>query len=293
MKIKYLVFASLTIFFWGISLIATKSLLLNGFTPNIITFLRFLIASVIMILFMGKKLFINIQKEDWKYLILMGLGGVSLFYYFENAGLQYTTVGNTSLITATIPMFTLITAHFAYGKKLSWQNVTGIVSGLLGTFILFYEDLINSTINLKGDFLVFLSVIMWIVYSFAYQKIMKKYPASNITFIVFILGSLFLVPSVILNISDFSALRINSSSLISLLFLSVVCSFIAYYLWNLSINGIGIKITSNLILFIPIVSITAGILVFGESFNINLIFSTILILLGAYLASFSRKNNSF
>jgi drug/metabolite transporter (DMT)-like permease len=292
LKIKYHLLALSAILFWGISLVATKTILLNGFTPNFITFVRFAIASTLLEI-SHPRTKEKIAKKDLKFFLMMALGGITFFYYFETAGLQFTTVANTSLITATIPLFTLLTAMLFFKKKLTWQNYAGIILGLLGTSLLFYKDLLHPSLHLKGDFLVFCSVIMWIIYSFAYRKIMDKYSTSFVTRKIFLYGFVSLSPLFFWEWKQNANAVWNANVVISFIFLSVICSYLAYYFWNLSLKNIGVKVTSNFILFLPIVSIVAGIIVFSELFTLSLIWSTILILSGAYLSSVSQKEHTF
>jgi drug/metabolite transporter (DMT)-like permease len=292
LKIRYYFFAVAAILFWGVSLVATKTLLQNGFTPNFITFIRFAAAALLLEASRSKTKE-KIVKSDLKFFLMMAIGGISLFYYFENAGLQYTSVANTSLIIATIPLFTLITAAIFLHKKITWQNYIGIVLGLGGTFLLFYKDLLRTSLHVKGDLLVFCAVVMWIIYSFAYRKIMDKYSPAFVTRKIFLFGVVSLLPMLFWEWKENSIANWNGIVLISFLFLSFICSYLAYYFWNVSIKNIGIKITSNFILFLPIVSIIAGIIAFSEPFTILLVFSAILILSGAYLTSISKKEHSF
>jgi drug/metabolite transporter (DMT)-like permease len=292
LKFQYHLLAISAIVFWGISLVATKTILLHDFTPNFITFVRFGLASLILEIsyFSDKQ---KIQKGHLRYFILMALGGISLFYYFETVGLKYTSVANTALITATIPLFTLLAAMLFFQKKLSWQNYFGIILGLSGTVLLFYKDIMRSSLHIRGDILVFLSVIMWIVYSFSYKKIMHKYNPSFITRKIFQIGLICLLPLLAIEGKQNLVATWNGEVIVSFLFLALICSYLAYYFWNIAIKNIGIKVTSNFILFLPIVSIIAGIIAFSEPFSFLLIWASLMIITGAYLSSKSAKENSF
>ncbi|MCD4818520.1 MAG: DMT family transporter [Candidatus Cloacimonetes bacterium] len=289
---KYYILACFAIFVWGISLVSTKVLLGNGFTPNIITFFRFFIAWLVILIFQ-KRSTEHIKKGDQKYFSFLAVTGISLFYFFENIGLKYTTVANTSLITATIPLFTLLTAYFFYKKKLVTQNWIGIILSLTGSFLLFYKDIIHSSIHLKGDILVFGSVIMWISYSFIYKTLMNKYSASFIIRKIFLYAIIFLIPLIIFDLKSIVSINWELNVIMHLLFLSVICSYLGYYFWNIAIKKIGVKIISNLILFIPVVSISTGIIFLSEPFTWNLIYSAILIISGAYFTSISEEEHKF
>ncbi|MBN1326322.1 MAG: DMT family transporter, partial [Candidatus Cloacimonetes bacterium] len=230
----------LTIIFWGVSLVSTKILLENNFSPNLITFLRFLLATSFMLLFLNKQIQGKILHGDHRYFLAMGLGGTAFFYFFENTGLKYTTVANTALITATIPLFTLLAARVIYAKKLSWQNLLGIIAGLSGTFLLFSKDLLHSRIYLKGDLFIFGSVVMWVIYSFCLRKVINRYSNAFIVHRTFIYGLIVLLPIVLLENRSWQNISLDWTAFGHLIFLSVFCSFLGYYFWNQAIHRLGV-----------------------------------------------------
>ena len=291
MQIRYFLSAVFVVILWGISLLFTRILLDHGFTPNSITFFRFLLAGFLMSFTVKKKY--KIEPSDRKYFVVMALGGTSLFYYFENTALRFTTVSNTALITSTIPLFTLIFAFFFLKKKLNWQNFLGIPLGIIGTIILVYKDLTISGTHLKGDIFAFGSVLMWVFYSFAFRKVMHKYDTYFIVYRTFGLGVLFLIPFMLFELDTWKNIQIDFAVILNFLFLSVGCSFLGYFFWNLALKKIGVKIISNLILFIPIVSISASVIFLREEFSLNLVISAILISCGAFFTSVSKENNRF
>ena len=141
MRIFYILVSLFAIILWGIALLATRILIDNNFPLNFITISRFAIASLLLRLSLKKSNIQEIKKTDRIYFFFMAAGGISLFYFFENSGVKYTTISNTSLIIATIPLFTLLYARLIHGKKLSWQNALGLPIGIIGTIILFLKDM--------------------------------------------------------------------------------------------------------------------------------------------------------
>jgi len=280
-----------TILFWGISFISTRILLDNHFSPNIITFLRFAIATILFHFFQKRKQ--KIENSDRKHFIIMAISGISMFYFFENSAVKYTTIANTTLAIATVPLFMLLTAHFIFKKKLCWQNFIGIPLGLFGTFLLFRQDILSSGIHLKGDLLALGASFLWVIYSFAFKKVMQKYDTLFITAKTIFYGVIFLIPVILFEHKSFLMIRWNLISIVHLVFLAVFCSFLAYLFWNLAIKKIGIKITSNFILIIPVFSIIFSHIFLNEPFSKNIILVSILIILGAYFTSISDENNKF
>lgn len=280
---------------WSLALFSTRILFEHGFETNTITLLRFGVAALIMRLAMpSAKRRIPIEKGDKRYFVMLALGGITLFYFFENSGVRFTTISNTALIIATIPLFTLLSGHFFFHKKMSPANYIGLPLGLVGTALLFAKDIMHgSALHIKGDVMVLGAVALWVVYSFAYRKIAHKYHPEFITYISFVWGSLFLLPFMLFEAGSYSAMHIDLSAILNVLFLAVFPSYLGYLLWNISIKHIGIKITSNFVLFNPVFSIFLGVIFLGEPFSINLIISTVAILVGAYFSSVSSNGNQY
>ncbi len=293
MKLKYLLLALFTIVIWGVSLPVTTILLVNGFTANNITFFRFLLATITLHIFLGNRTKQKVGLKDRIDFIIMGLTGTTLFFYFENTALKYTSVANTALITATIPLFTLVAAAVIYKKKILWQNYIGIPLGLFGTTLLFYKDIINSSIHLKGDLFVFGSVLMWIIYSFIYRKVSTDYKPIFIVYKTFVYGCIFTIPLLIFEYRELSSININLQVVLALFYLSILSSLLGYYFWILAINKIGIKATVNLILLLPVVSVLAGVLFLSETLNSIILLAMTAIILSSYLTSISKKESYF
>ena len=294
MRIFYILVSLFAIILWGIALLATRILIDNNFPLNFITISRFAIASLLLRLSLKKSNIQEIKKTDRIYFLFMAAGGISLFYFFENSGVKYTTISNTSLIIATIPLFTLLYARVIHGKKLSWQNALGLPIGIIGTIILFLKDIqADNSIHFKGDLLVLGCVAFWVIYSFAYRKIMNKYNTIFITYIITLWGTLFLLPTIFWELPQIRTIILNKETIIAVLFLGIFPSYLAYLIWNFVISKIGLKITSNMVLFSPIVSIAVGIIWLNEPFTGNLIISTITIIIGAFLTSHSQAGEEF
>ncbi len=294
MRIFYILVSLFAIILWGIALLATRILIDNNFPLNFITISRFAIASLLLRLSLKKSNIQEIKKNDRIYFLFMAAGGISLFYFFENSGVKYTTISNTSLIIATIPLFTLLYARVIHGKKLSWQNALGLPIGIIGTIILFLKDIqADNSIHFKGDLLVLGCVAFWVIYSFAYRKIMNKYNTIFITYIITLWGTLFLLPTIFWELPQIRTIILNKETIIAVLFLGIFPSYLAYLIWNFVISKIGLKITSNMVLFSPIVSIAVGIIWLNEPFTGNLIISTITIIIGAFLTSHSQAGEEF
>ena len=117
--------AVITIFFWGITFISTKILLID-FSPIEILFFRFIAAYAGLWIFHPKTM--KIPFKDNLIFLLAGLTGVTLYQFTENVALSYTSASNVSLIVSMCPLFTaIITQIFLKEKAVTRWFVLGFV----------------------------------------------------------------------------------------------------------------------------------------------------------------------
>ena len=97
-----------TAFFWGISFISTK-VVLRELPPSTIGLVRFVIASLFLAILLHKlEPGSRPKKADLPFLALSGILGISLYFFFENTGISYTSAVNASLIVTFVPLITIL-----------------------------------------------------------------------------------------------------------------------------------------------------------------------------------------
>ena len=124
--------------------------LLWGFQPvtikivtqemNILTIipLRFLIVSIILFIIMkitNEKNFLP-PKKSLLTLFLMGFFGITVGNGIQFTGLQYSSVGNMTLISTTAPVITVILARIFLNERLNLIQIIGIIISFFGTLYL-------------------------------------------------------------------------------------------------------------------------------------------------------------
>ncbi|WP_269479014.1 DMT family transporter [Methanococcus vannielii] len=259
--------------------------------PIALGFIRFLIASLVMSLFIRK--FIKYEKKDILYILLTAFLGITSYFIFENVALIYTTATNASLIAATVPIFYLIFFDFTSKKVSNKLNYFGSILGLTGVSILILNGKFILKLNPLGDILMFGAVISWVFYTFTIQRL-EKYDNMVVSRDIILFGTLMFIPFVLLEIilnfgKVYNETLLNVFAITSILYLAVFSSAIAYLFWNKAIRLSGPKTVTNGIYYIPIVSIIADSLILKNIPNIYSIFGAIMVLMGIYIAEKGNK----
>ncbi len=100
---------------WGFQPITLKWLL-PYWTPATITTFRFLVVGMVILFYQYFRLGRDMakllpRKTDWPWIVFMGINGQMLNSVLQFHGLQFTTVTNSTLITATTPAITSVCAY--------------------------------------------------------------------------------------------------------------------------------------------------------------------------------------
>ena len=119
----------------------------NALHPFQVAFLRFLFATIVLIPVILYNGIGSIRSSSIKIHILRGtllfLGIVSWTY-----GLKYVQIPTATVISFSIPVFTLILAVFFLKENIIWQRWVATAVGLLGVIVTLYPEL--SEFNLYG-----------------------------------------------------------------------------------------------------------------------------------------------
>jgi drug/metabolite transporter (DMT)-like permease len=156
------------VLFWGMSFVSSKAILNTGFPPMTMVALRFVIASGLLLPIHRRlggpaKL---AGKRDYLTLLLSGICGVSLYFFFETRGIQLTSASNAALIVATIPVLTVAADRVFYKNPLSWLQGLGISLSVVGVFLIVQRSSTQFPRALAGNLFMFGACLCWVAFIF-------------------------------------------------------------------------------------------------------------------------------
>lgn len=274
--------AILTIIIWGTTFISTKILLVQ-FSPEEILGYRFFIAFLILIIIYPRKFKVLPLKEEMLFCML-GITGISFYYWTENLALKYTYASNVGLIASSIPIFTALIAHFiSKDEKITINLILGFIVAMTGIFIVIYNGKVLK-LNSTGDILAISSAVLFSIYSILIKKVSNKYGQLFIVRKIFFYGILTMMP--ILLFSNIRMLQVSNLSIkivLNMLFLSVFASVLCFIMWNKAISIIGSVKATNYIYFVPLITLIASVIVLKEKISPLMLLGGILIFAGVYI----------
>ncbi len=281
--------AFFTIFVWGITFISIKVLLVP-FSPVEIMFYRLILAVVALLIVSPPRLSkVKLDRltlrDEWK-TMAAGLCGVTLYFLFQNIALSYTLAANVSVLISVAPLFTALVSRLFLNEKLKANFFLGFTAAITGIILIAFNGSVVLKLNPLGDLLSILAALVWACYSVLIKKISAQQSSMlTVTAKVFFYGFLFLLPT--LPFFDFhlglERLAILPN-LFNLIFLGVVASAICFFTWNYAVHLLGPVKTSVYIYIVPIITITASVLVLHETVTLVAGIGMTLILIGMVLS---------
>jgi drug/metabolite transporter (DMT)-like permease len=293
LKIPVTFYALAAMLFWGMSFVWTSGLL-QYFQPVTIIFIRLLISSAflfLLMLFSGRLERID-RKDLW---MLLGSAVFNPFLYFlgENFGVKYTSATISSVIIATIPVFSSVLAWLIFQEKISGLNIFGIFVSFTGVAIMLISRNLSFSAEGKGVLFLFGAVLSALFFSAFLKKLTRKY--SPVTLIAWqnILGAFMFLPLfLIFERHSIENVQFTPTIISSFLFLSIFASSLAFVFFAKTVKEIGMSkanIYSNLI---PVFTAFFSYLILAESITNQKIIGIILVIGGVYLSERNKAKNS-
>lgn len=285
-KLRFVWKPLLAVLFWGASFIATK-IALQELNPLVIVFIRQLLGISLLssVVFYKRKSFV-VTSKDFRWILL--LSSIAVFHlWIQVTGLQYTTASNTGWIVGITPVFMVLLGLFFFKEKITATQISGIIISFVGLVVLISKgdpssiDLISN----KGDFLVLVSSFTWSAYSLIGKKITLNFSPILTILFLFIIMSVIVAPFSINEDNIRSVLRLSLEGWISILFLGLLCSGIAYVLWAQALSEMASSKVGAFLYIEPFVTVFTASIFLNEQITLLTFVSGIIIILGVVLVN--------
>ena len=267
---------------WGSTWLFIK-LGLSDLPPLTFAGIRFVIAcAILLILIRARRIPLPESRRDWLLLAITGVLSFSLNYGLLFWGEQYISSGLAALLQATIPAFGLVFAHFHLpGERMTWAKTFGVVLGVLGVAVIFSNQLaIAGGRALAGCVALVLSSVF-----VAYSNVLVKAYGRKLEPAILAAGQMFfgLIPLLLIGIpleGNPFHFRWSPLALVSLFYLAVVGSVIAFLLYYWLVHNMDVTKTMLIALVTPVVAVALGMVVLGEDLSWRTIAGGIMIMAG-------------
>lgn len=231
----------------------------------------------------------GVVKQSWGIILLLSIFGISCFNTLLYTAVHTIPAINGALIQTAMPAAIILISVLVFKDRVTLLQIFGAVICMFGAFLVVCKGNILEIRYLSlatGDILMMIAVVTYALYSVLLRKRPLIHPLSLLTY-TFGIGALGLLPLYIWEIYYYPPFEITIQVLLSILYVAVFPSIIAYFCWNRGIADLGPNRAGLFINLIPVFASVFAILFLNESLKIYHILGMVLIFSGMIL--FNRK----
>ena len=232
----------------------------------------------------------HIKKKHWGRFFVCGLTGIAINQMFFIKGLTYTSAIHASLLILLTPILISVFAFTVLKEKVTIIKATGLTLGVGGAVLLILSKEQSSTATnyLFGDLLIIINAISYTVYFIIVKPLMAEYPPLHVVRWVFTFGFLMILP---FGWNEFISIpweKLELSHYLSILFIVVPGTFLAYFFNIYGIQHLGAGTTGSYIYTQPVFAALIAVIFFHEHLTTSKLLAGIMIFLGVFLISLKR-----
>jgi len=280
--------------FWGTTYLVIR-IGVGHLPPMLFAGVRWLIAGVIMTAFLrwrGKRL---PQGKEFFHLGVVGvalLGCANGLVVFAE---QWIPSGLTALLLATIPLLmTSMESMLPKGPRLNITTITGLILGLLGVCLIFWDDIryLTNRENLIGIFAILVGMGFWSSGSLYSKYVKVEVDPLMGASVEMLIAGIFLT-ALGVSAGEVSRWSLEIRGLLSIVYLIIFGSFIGYGSYIYALSKLPLPFVATSAYINPVIALFLGWLILDEKLNILVVVAATAIIVGVFVVkqgSMIQKN---
>ncbi len=225
----------------------------------------------------------------WIPVLVLGLTNVAAPFFLISWGEQVIDSGVASILDATVPLFTILAAHYMLrDDKITLPKVLGLLTGFAGVIVLMSRDLGVSHSSLLGQLAVVAASVFYAFSAIYARKYTEQAPA-----IMRSVGPLLSSTAVMWLAAPLveAPLKIPRLPLtwVGLLWLGILGSGFAFILLYRLIHDIGPTRTTMVTYLFPLGGVILGVLFLHERLTWEVVVGALLIIAGMAFVNWDPK----
>jgi drug/metabolite transporter (DMT)-like permease len=279
---------SLTALFWAGNAIVGR-VAAGHIPPVTLAFLRWSGAFLIVLPFAWSHLVRDwpLIRERLSMMVLLSVTGIGSFTALQYWALEHTQALNTLLLQSAGPLFVAVWSLALLGVRLTLAQACGIAVSLCGVLVILLHGDLTTLKNIefnKGDVIFTVALAIFGLYS---VLTLKRPAVHSLSFVGFTFGAgaACLIPAFIWELFSRPMMQIDTANLLSLVYVAVFPSTLAYLCFNRGVQLIGANRAAPFFHVVPVFGSAMAIFFLGEQPHWFHLFGYALVLTGVYVAS--------
>ena len=260
-----------------------------SYGPLTIAFLRIFFGAIpVNLLCYIKKIKIEAFSKDWYWFASIGIINLVIPFFLIAYGMQKVQSNLAAILMASTPLTAAGLAHFfTKNEKINIIKSSGVLIGFSGIIFLFSDNILINENNIFSAFLILFGSCFYVLGGLLTLKISNK-ENENVTASILIWGTLVLLPISLIFEQPWN-LSPRLDSTISLLYLGIFSTGIAWLMRFYILKHNGLVFQAQVAYLIPIFGVILGFLILDEAITPKVIISLIAVIVGIYTVKKGSK----
>ena len=224
-------------------------------------------------------------------ILLVGIIGFGISLGFQFTGTKLSSAANAALVTSASPVFILLFGALILHERVTSVRLFALLLASVGVLIV--VDPRAALYGGKaaiGNVLLLAAALTWGLYSVLIKKSSKDLNIIEVSTFAFIGGWFFSLPIMFSEIKSESIGTLTLPIMLGVLYLGIIATALAMYLWNKSLDILEAGLVSLLFFAQPVVGVALGTLILDEVLNTGFWVGAGMIGLGLLIAA--RSDNA-
>lgn len=271
---------------WGGMYVVSK-VVLEVIPPFALLSIRLVMGALVLgIIIYFRKDKITFTKEQFWKSFLVGVVGYGISLGFQFVGTKLSTASNGSLVTSATPAFVLIFAPFLLGERTTTRRIAALVVSTLG--VLAVIDPRNAELSpalFWGNMSLLAAALTWALYSVLVRKVSQSGDLLASSAVMLLGGVPSSVAFGLWEVNTQGVGAITPGIIGGLLFLGIISTAIAMFLWNYAFAELPAAVASLTFFAQPVVGTLLGWFFLAETITPLFLFGGALISAGILIAA--------
>jgi drug/metabolite transporter (DMT)-like permease len=226
----------------------------------------------------------HLSWHDGLILAVIGIVNNALYLGFNYYGMHTVSAGLTALIVSTNPVFTALLAAFFLDEPLTVRKVIGLVLGVGGVALIVESRIAGGTASVAGVGLNLAALISLVGGTILFKRLAPKTDLAVANGVQALAGGVVLAPFAFAfeSVSDIVP---TWRLLAAMLYLIVLGSIVAYYLWFRLLKVYGATAASAYHFVMPPLGMLFGWILLGEHIELRDLIGILPVAAGIYLVT--------
>lgn len=265
-------------------------LVAGSLSPIQVTFMRFLIGSVMLLPLAANDLrrkSIRLEIGDYVYFFVLGSLCIPISMVLHQLSVVHTQASTAAIVFSINPLFTLPFAFFILGEKIEKKMVTALSVSLAGVVCIFNPFAVSY--DIRGILLALASALTFALYTVLSKSRLSKYGGFIFNFFTFAAGEIVLFAVLFANGTPvFSS--ITPENLPVIIYMGIVITGLGYIFFLEAIK-LTSPVTASSVFFIkPALAPLLSMAFLGERISLNVAIGMLLIIAGSVMSYRARAS---